>query len=472
MLLKYFYDDALAQASYMVGCQKTGEAAIVDPSRNIDAYFDTAEKEGLTITKVLETHIHADFVSGSRELAERASATIYYSLEGEGDSSAEYSFDSSLSTHGVRDGDEVKIGNVTFNVLHTPGHTPEHVSYLLTDGAASDHPLGMFTGDFIFVGDVGRPDLLEKAAGVKDSASKGAKDMFHSIEKAKKMDPTLQIWPGHGAGSACGKSLGSIPTTTLGYEINTNPAFQFDNVNSFSDFLLDEQPVPPAYFAIMKKVNKYGAPLLRDQRTPLRYGSNVKKIKQVLDSDTTVVDSRSKESFAQSHIPGTLNIAYDSSFTNWIGSLISYDKPLFFIAEPEHFPQIVEAMNAIGLDTTEGFFTPSIVESFEKEHGTDQYDVISPETAMNMQKNGDLQILDVREDHEFEAEHVKDAKHMVLNHLPEKGDQLADHTMALYCGSGARSAIATSILKSKGYDVKNIKGGFMRWKKEELPTES
>ncbi|SES41557.1 MBL fold metallo-hydrolase [Salipaludibacillus aurantiacus] len=472
MLLKYFYDDALAQASYMVGCQKTGEAAIIDPSRNIDTYFDTAEKEGMTITKVLETHIHADFVSGAREMAERSSATIYYSLEGEGDESGEYKFDSSLPQQGVRDGDQIKLGNVTFDVWHTPGHTPEHITFLLTDGAASGEPLGMFTGDFIFVGDVGRPDLLEKAAGVKDSAKKGAEQMFHSLEKAKEMDPTLQIWPGHGAGSACGKSLGSIPTTTLGYELKTNPALQYSDEKNFTDFLLDEQPVPPAYFAVMKKVNKEGAPLLRDQKTPLRYGSNVKKMDNILEADVTLVDTRSREAYSQSHIPGSINIPYDSSFTNWAGSLISYDKPVYFIASSYTFTEIIEAMNAIGLDKTAGFFTPAIVESFEEEHGTGQYEVISPEDAYEKQNNNELQILDIREDHEYEAEHVENARHMVINYLPEKGDDLPDKTLALYCGSGARSAIATSILKSKGFDVKNIKGGFMRWKKENLPTAS
>ncbi|WP_280771410.1 MBL fold metallo-hydrolase [Salipaludibacillus daqingensis] len=471
MYLKYYYDESLSQASYMVGCQKTGEAALIDPSRNIEEYLNTAEKEGFTITKILETHIHADFVSGSRELAERASATIYYSLEGEGDPSSEYTFDRSIRQQGVRHGDQIKLGNVTFDVVFTPGHTPEHISFLLTDGAASAEPLGMFTGDFIFVGDVGRPDLLEKAAGVKDSAIKGAEQMFHSIEKVKSMDSALQIWPGHGAGSACGKSLGSIPTTTLGYEVKTNPAFQFDDRKNFTEFLLDEQPVPPAYFAVMKKVNKEGAPLLRDQKNALRYGTNVEKINNLLRENVTIVDSRSREAYSQSHIPGTVNIAYDSSFTNWIGALVSYDKPIFFIADPHHFSQITEAMNAIGLDKTEGFFSPAIVEKYEEEHGTDHYEVISPENAYNMQKEGNLSILDIREEHEFEEEHVKDAKHMVINHLPSKAEELPDHTMALYCGSGARSAIATSILKAKGYTVKNIKGGFMRWKKENLPTE-
>ncbi|GEL09152.1 MBL fold metallo-hydrolase [Salisediminibacterium halotolerans] len=472
MFLKTFFDHALAQHSYMVGCQQTGEAAVIDPSRNVDEYFDVAEEEELTITRVLETHIHADYVSGSREMAERASATIYYSREGEGDPSGEYNWDNSLSTHGLRDGDKIQMGKVSLDVLHTPGHTPEHISFILTDGAASDKPIGMFTGDFLFVGDVGRPDLLEKAVGVQDSAKKGAKQMFASLKKIADMDPSLQIWPGHGAGSACGKSLGAVPTSSLGYELKTNPALQHETEESFVDFLLAEQPTPPAYFAVMKRINKTGPQLLRDAKSAYRYGANVKKIDELLQRDVTVIDARSRESYAQSHIPGTINIPFDSTFANWMGSLVSYEKPVFFIAEPHTFDEIKHAMNAIGLDQTEGFFSPMILDQYEAAYGTSDYPVHTPKTAYEKQRSNELNIVDVREEYEYEKLHVDGAYNMVMNDISERHTELPSGPIAVYCGSGARSAIAASLLKEKGFDVRNIKGGFMRWRNEELPTSS
>lgn len=473
MFLKYFFDDALAQASYMVGCQKTGEAAVIDPSRNLKPYFDTAEKEELTITKVFETHIHADFVSGSKEMAERAMATIYYSAESGGDEFGTYEWPEYLDTVGLKDGERVEMGKVTLEGLHTPGHTPEHMSFILTDGAASDEPIGIFTGDFLFVGDVGRPDLLEKSVGVADSAQKGAGQMFKSIQRVRDFDPSLQIWPGHGAGSACGKSLGSIPTTTLGYEFKTNPALQPDNEKDFADFLLADQPTPPAYFGVMKKVNKTGPELLAEQTTPLRFGANVNKMTSLLEADVTLVDTRSREAFAASHIPGTVNIPYDSQFANWMGSLISYDYDVYFITEEHHIDDLRLAMNAIGLDRTSGYFTPLVVEQYEMAKGTSDYPIISPEKAEQQLQDGSLRILDIRERYEFENEHVKGAEHLVINDIPaQKPGELPDGPVAVYCGSGQRSAIAAGLLQEKGVDVHNIKGGFMRWKSEKRPTVS
>ncbi|AOM84004.1 MBL fold metallo-hydrolase [Salisediminibacterium beveridgei] len=472
MFLKYFYDDALAQASYMVGCQKTGEAAVIDPSRNLKPYFDTAEKEELTITKVFETHIHADYVSGSKEMAERAMATIYYSAENGGDEFGTYEWSDDLDTVGLKDGEKVQMGKVTLEGLHTPGHTPEHMSFILTDGAASDEPIGMFTGDFLFVGDVGRPDLLEKSVGVADSAKKGAIQMFHSLQRIKNYDPSLQIWPGHGAGSACGKSLGSIPTSTLGYEIKTNPALQPENEADFSDFLLADQPTPPAYFGIMKKVNKTGAELLAEQTTPLRFGANVKKMQNLLGADVTIVDTRSREAFAASHIPGTVNIPFDSQFANWMGSLISYDRAVYFITEEHHVDDLRLAMNAIGLDRTAGYFTPLVVEQYEMAEGTADYPIISPEQAEKQLNDGDLRILDIRDHFEYETSHVKGAENLVMNDIPNRDQsELPDGPVAVYCGSGQRSAIAASLLKEKGVDVRNIKGGFMRWNQESRPVD-
>ena len=206
MLLKRFYDDKLAQASYMIGCQVTGEAIVIDPHRDTDVYLCAAEEEGLDIAYVSETHIHADYLSGSRQLAKRTGAELV--LSGDGDATWQYGFTEEAGVRVVHDGDQIKLGNVTIEVMHTPGHTPEHISFMVTDGAASSEPLGVLTGDFIFVGDVGRPDLLEKAAGFADTMEASARVLYGSLERFRKLPSYLQIFPGHGGGLVCGKEIG------------------------------------------------------------------------------------------------------------------------------------------------------------------------------------------------------------------------------------------------------------------------
>ncbi|MFN7843153.1 MAG: MBL fold metallo-hydrolase [Pirellula sp.] len=217
MLLKYFYDKQLAHASYMVGCQRTGEAIIIDPSRNVAQYVQAAAAEGLKITATTETHIHADFVSGSRELADTHGAKLY--LSDEGDADWKYQYASQYDSQLLKNGDTIRVGRIKLEVLHTPGHTPESISFILTDeGGGANEPMGIFTGDFVFVGSIGRPDLLETAAGVVGSAEKGARQLYRSVDKFLFLPDHLQVWPAHGAGSACGKGLGAIPSSTVGYE--------------------------------------------------------------------------------------------------------------------------------------------------------------------------------------------------------------------------------------------------------------
>ncbi|HRA70493.1 MAG TPA: MBL fold metallo-hydrolase, partial [Trichococcus flocculiformis] len=254
MFFKSFFDPHIAQFSYLVGCQKTGEAIIIDPLRALDDYIQAAEDEGLVITAATETHIHADYASGLQESGRRLGAKLYVSDLGGDDWRYQNLPEGSVL---LQDGDIISVGKVKLEVLHTPGHTPESVSFVLTDiGGGSDIPMGVFTGDFIFVGDVGRPDLLEEAAHMQGTTEIGAKAMFRSLQKMADYPDHLQIWPGHGAGSACGKSLGAVPMTTLGYEKYNNWAFQYDEETSFIEALMQDQPEPPSYFAQMKKINK------------------------------------------------------------------------------------------------------------------------------------------------------------------------------------------------------------------------
>ena len=267
MLLKYFYDQALAHASYMVGCQQAKAAIVVDPGRDVDQYIEMAKREGLDLVAVAETHIHADYVSGARELADRVGAKLYVSDEGPAE--WKYLYLEDYKHELLTDGDRFQIGKIQFEVLHTPGHTPESISFLLTDqGGGADKPMGIFTGDFVFVGSIGRPDLLEEAAGIAGTAEPGARDLFRSAERFKQLPGYLQVWPAHGAGSACGKGLGAIPSSTVGYERLFNPALQYDDEDAFVRYILADQPDAPKYFAVMKRVNKEGPRLIRELPVP------------------------------------------------------------------------------------------------------------------------------------------------------------------------------------------------------------
>jgi len=238
LLLRYFYDEKLAHASYLAGCQETGEAIVIDPGRDLEPYFQAAKAEGVRIVAATETHIHADFVSGLRELGEAHQVKLY--LSDEGDEDWKYQYADGLNHQLVKDKDRFAVGSLVFEVMHTPGHTPESISFLLTDrGGNADRPMGIFTGDFVFVGDVGRPDLLEKAAGYQGAAEAGARAMFRSLQKFKQLPDYLQVWPAHGAGSACGKALGAVPSSTVGYEKLFNWALAHANEEEFVRALLD-----------------------------------------------------------------------------------------------------------------------------------------------------------------------------------------------------------------------------------------
>ncbi|HCT46037.1 MAG TPA: MBL fold metallo-hydrolase, partial [Phycisphaerales bacterium] len=268
MLMRMIYDEKLAQAAYLIGCQQTGEAIIFDPERDVDRYIDLAATHGLQIIAAAETHIHADFVSGSRELAERIGAKVYVSDEGGEDwryqwldkKSGGGSYDHQL----LKDGDSFRVGKIEFTALHTPGHTPEHMVYLVTDhGSGATEPIGMVSGDFVFVGDLGRPDLLETAAGQAGAMEPSARNLYNTLQRLEGIPDFVQVWPAHGAGSACGKALGAVPTSTIGYEKRFNPAILAGrDEQRFVDFILSGQPEPPLYFANMKRDNKIGPPVL------------------------------------------------------------------------------------------------------------------------------------------------------------------------------------------------------------------
>ena len=467
MLLKRFYDTKLAQASYLIGCQATGDAIVIDPNRDIAQYVQAATDEGLRITHVSETHIHADFVSGSKELAERTGATLY--LSDEGGEGWRYTFAQSANATLLHDGDVIKVGNIKLDVMHTPGHTPEHIVFIITDTAATDRVMGVITGDFIFVGDVGRPDLLERAANMKGTMETGARALFASIQRFKKLPDYLQLWPGHGAGSACGKSLGAVPSTTLGYERIANWALGTESEKEFIDTVLAGQPEPPKYFAQMKRINKDGPRALGGFATPPHKSSS--DLDGVLNDGALVVDTRKATRYADAFVPGTINIPLNKSFTNWAGALIPFDRDFYLIVDGSDAAvhEATRDLAMIGMDRIAGWFNSDAVTSSHQRLGNTR--------QMGVQELAGAKdntfILDVRGRSEYDAGHLAGVKNIPLAELPDRLAELpSDQPIVVHCQGGGRSAIAASLLKANGHEnVSNLTGGFGEWAKQGLPVD-
>lgn len=465
MLLKYFYDKALAHASYMVGCQRAKVALVFDPGRDIDLYLETAEREGVKLIAVVETHIHADYVSGARELADRVGAKLYVSDEGPSEWKYQYvgQYDHQLLT----DGDSFMLGNIRFDVMHTPGHTPESISVLLTDqGGNADRPMGIFTGDFVFVGSIGRPDLLEEAAGLVNTAEPGARDLFRSAERFKQLPGFLQVWPAHGAGSACGKGLGAIPSSTVGYEKRFNPALQFTDEHEFVKYILSDQPEAPKYFAVMKRVNKEGPAILGDRGLP--ESQRVEMLATLLDS-ATVIDLSPSAQFADEHVPRAINIPAPM-LAGWAGWIVDYEKAAYLIADPSQLPEAIRVLRKIGLDDVRGYF--NVREIREAGLATESYPSASPRELAPRIEMGEVNLVDVRSEQEWKAGRIAEADHSFLGRLPENLSAIShDKPVVTQCQAGGRSAIAASLLQAAGLEVINMTGGLAAWTKAGLPTD-
>lgn len=461
MFFELVYDKSLAQASYVVGCQAAGIAAVIDPKRDVDTYLQIAQANNLKITHILETHIHADFLSGSRELAALTGAEMY--LSDEGDENWKYEFPHNK----IKGGDVVKMGNLTFEVIHTPGHTPESVSFLLTDKPASSEPVMLFTGDFVFVGDVGRPDLLEQAAGIKGTQDIGAAQMYDSLHEFAKLGDYIQVWPGHGAGSACGKALGAVPMTTVGYEKIRNWALQLLNdKQAFTQELLADQPEPPKYFAMMKKLNKIDRKLLTE--VPKIKNLSKEEFAQVKADGLKIIDTRPWVDYAASNLKGTLSITNNNSFSTYMGWYMNYEENFIVIAEEAQVEDIMRKLMRIGLDNLVGFITPAQLMEFEAGN-LSSYTPITKETVKEKLATEDIQVVDVRGAAEFKKGHIEGADNLVLGKLYDNLDKISkDKPVIIHCQAGGRAAIAYSILQGQGFDnVLNYAGGMNDWAAEE-----
>ncbi len=472
MFLRMIYDERLAQAAWLIGCQQTGEAIIIDPERDVDRYLEVAAANELRIVAAAETHIHADFLSGARELAERVGATVYLSVEGDADWKYEWldkKADGGTYPHKLlKDGDTFRIGGIHFRVVHTPGHTPEHIVFVVTDeGGGASEPIGAVTGDFLFVGDLGRPDLLESAAGKQGAMTPSAKQLYHSLARVGEFEDYVQVWPGHGAGSACGKALGAVPTSTLGYERRFNEALQHaTSEEAFVEFILAGQPEPPLYFARMKRDNKLGPPLLGElpQPAPLEADALAKLRKQYGEDKLAIVDTRPWEEFRTGHLAGALSLPLKKEFPTNAGSLIGAEEAIVLVARPEDVEEAVRNLVRIGYDRIVGYLpAEALTQQAGFELPTSEFvDVAEAQRAIQA---GEVHVLDVRRASEFAEGHIDTAANVAHTRLLSRLDEVPrDKPLLVVCRSGNRSARAASLLQRRGYRALNLEGGMLAWK--------
>ena len=461
MIFRRLYHDRLAQASYLIACEATRKAIVIDPLRDPAGYLEAAEFEDVRIELVTETHVHADFLSGAEALARATGATLLLSAEG-GDASTADRLGRS-GAQPLRDGDSISLGRVRLTVRHTPGHTPEHLVFLVTDEATSDLAVGIVTGDFLFAGDVGRPDLLERAVGVTGSMQRWAVELFRSLQMLRDLPEYLQIWPGHGAGSACGKSLGAVPQSTLGYELRTNWAFQVRDEAEFARLVLEDQPEPPAYFARMKQLNARGVPAMpsspRAEATALRF--------RVRDG-ATVVDTRPPAEFLAGHLEGSISVSLGRSFLTWAGSVLHPEHDLVLLMAPDTLHEadaLAHDLALIGYDRVLGALPASRLEVFAPRPVVSIPSIPAADLTRRSER---ATVLDVRSATEWHEGHVPGAVHAPLAELAMRLSELRERQpLVTYCQSGARSATAASLLRASGIaDVVSVEGGFDAWLRE------
>jgi len=467
MIVKRLFEPKLAQTSYLIGCLECREAIVIDPNRDAEQYLKLAESEGVRIAHVTETHIHADYLSGSRELAARTGATLY--LSDEGDANWKYLFADEPGVKSIKDGDRIKVGNVMIDVVHTPGHTPEHLTFLVTDGLVASEPIAAATGDFIFVGDVGRPDLLERAANIAGTMETSAKAMYHSLQSFASKPDWLQIWPGHGAGSACGKGISAIPHSTLGYERRFNWALQPMSEADFVKNALAGQPEPPKYFAEMKRLNKEGPRILHGFHRPELL--ELSALDRALKAGALVVDARPGAHFAAAHVPGTISIPLNKSFTGYAGWLVPFGADFYVIVDDRvtgAIDTITRDLAMIGLDRVAGYFDAAVIDQWSGDgRPTESIRQIESADLRESLARGAVTLIDVRNQVEWDEGHIAGARHIPLGYLPDRISEVPrSKPVVLQCQTGVRSLIAASVLQANGIEQAiNLKGGFADWAK-------
>lgn len=464
VIFKQFYLPCLAHASYVIGDAATGTAAVVDPQRDVDQYLAFAREHGLTIRHVFLTHLHADFVAGHLELRDRAGATIYLGAEAR----AGYAFTP------FGDDDVLEFGRVRLKGLETPGHTPESISIIVYDLDVSDtRPHAVLTGDTLFVGDVGRPDLR---AALGWSASTLGEMLFDSLhEKLLKLPDESLVYPAHGAGSLCGKALGKETFTTLGEQRRTNYALRPMSKQAFVDLVTADQPDAPAYFVYDAVLNSQERPTLDQALAREMNPLALDRVLELQSQGAQVLDTRDPNEFAAAHLAGSINIGLGGQYATWVGTLLDPTRPIVLIATPGRENESAVRLGRIGFDHVAGYLEDGLRSLEARPDLTVKTERLSAPFAAELLVglNAPLAI-DVRTPRERAQKHIAGSIGIPLNHLAESSKSLAkDRPVLVYCAGGYRSSIGASLLQSLGFaDVGEIAGGIAAWEAAKLPVES
>ncbi len=459
MYFKQFYLGCLAHASYLIGSE--GEAAVVDPQRDVEQYVREAEAQGLKIKHVIETHLHADFVSGHRELAARTGAEIVFGEKA----------GATFPHRAVKEGDEIRIGKVILRFLETPGHTPEGISVVVIDREVSEEPQKVLTGDTLFIGDVGRPDLVGSKGFTAEEMAGMLYDSLH--DRLLKLDDAVEVYPAHGAGSMCGRNISKETSSTIGEQRKFNYALKEMAKDEFVRVMTTDLPEAPKYFSMDARINREGASALAELPRPAAL--TPEEVNKLAQAGYTILDVRPGAAFGMAHIPGALNIGLSGQFASWAGSLLQSEKPLVIVAEDDAgVDEAVMRLARVGIESVKGYLDGGIY----------AWDQAGLETASlpqmpvdelhsRIDEKSDLQIVDVRRPSEYAGGHVPTAINAELAHLEEQASQLdPERPTAVLCAGGYRSSAASSILAKRGFrHLFNIIGGTGAWTGAGYPVE-
>lgn len=461
LLLERIEDEGLAQYSYIVGSRGAAEVAVVDPRRDMDVYLDWCRQRGARITFVLETHIHADYASGARALAERTGATLLVSAH-DGGEAFEVTGRHQDMAHGTR----ISVGGVDLEAVHTPGHTPEHLSFLVFERDRPE-PVAMLSGDFLFVGSVGRPDLLgdEESVGL-------AGQLYDSVQRLQAYPDTLPMYPGHGAGSMCGAGMGQAFSTTLGQERQSNPYLEPAlSRETFIQRVLESAPPFPPYYRRMKRINAAGPPFL--DQLPGHRALDVEAFHWHVKAGHVVIDLRDQTAFGAGHVPGAFGIGAGRMLSMWAAWVVPYDTPLLLIGDESEIDEATRALIRVGLDEVQGFLHGGMAAWTSAGLPVAHTAQLTPgELQRQLAARNRPHVLDVRTDAEWREGHLPEAFHIMGGYLPDRvGEVPRDQSVVVMCGSGYRSTIAASVLQRVGFThITNLTGGMKAWKDAGLET--
>ncbi len=456
MYIKQLYTNCLSEAAYYI--ESNGEAAVVDPLRDVDAYLALAKERKAAIRYIFETHFHADFVSGHLELQKATGATIIYGPGAH----------TQFQTHIAADGERITLGNISLEVLHTPGHTLESSCFLLRD--ENDHPHALFTGDTLFIGDVGRPDLAQKEEELTMNDLAGM--LYNSLqEKIMPLNNDIIVYPAHGAGSGCGKNLGPETFSTLGEQKQNNYALQAQTKEEFVKAVTEGLTAPPRYFAINAQINKKGYHELDNVLLRGLTPMPVAQFREKMAGDAILLDTRPAATFTEGFVPGSIFIGLEGRFAEWAGSLLPFDKELLLVTEPGMEKETIVRLARVGLDKVAGYLEGGFDAWKKSGEPIDMViDVEADELAMDLPHDPNMVVVDVRRETEFADGHVKGAVNKPLNELtdPALMAQFEEHqNLYVHCAGGYRSVIAASLIKRQGiHNLRNVLGGWAKIKEQ------